>query len=839
LWITARNLNHTSKFFNFISFTEDQHVAQRTSLQTAMLYNYLKVSVRNFLKKRVYSAINVIGLSVGAAAALLIFLHVQYEYSFDKFIPGHENIYRMVEDRIYPDRRAYFTLIPAGFSLILPDEIPEVESTVRTFGTGAFNTVVRVGENTFSETYYIWADSTFFDVFPFKLLKGNKEKALRVSQTSILTESTARRLFGNADPIGKTITIGDQDHEVVGIMEDLPDNSHMKISALMPALDIDFLREPSYYVASSYTYLKLAPGTNPETVHQKMPGLVDKYAAGQIERELGVAYDKYIAAGNGYRYTLQSIANIHLESNRLNELRANGNLVTVRVLALVGILILVIAGINFVNLATARSAERAREVGVRKVLGSARKQLIAQFLSESFMMSVLSMSLALILLQILLGEFNEISQSNLQFDIIDNTSLMVAVICVTVAMGGLAGLYPAFYISQLKPVQVLKGKFHGSQRGTRLRNGLVLFQFTISVVLISATLTGYKQLRFLGAKTLGFDKENLLVIRHNSRSDTPDGIQAQLRQVRGVRNVGAGNSVPGGYFYGIPFRTQGSNEIFTPKVTDIDDYYAEALDLKLVAGRFFSPEFNDSLSLMINERAASSLGLQNPVGSTLTQNINPDTTISYTIIGIVKDFNFESLHSAIAPLVIMSAESDRGFQGTILVRLEKGNVAETMERIENVWKQIVPGAPFDYYFLDENLDTLYASESRSGELMLMFTIIAIVIACVGLFGLSAYTAHQRTKEIGVRKVLGASFGSILSLLSRDFVKLVVISMLLGCPVAWFLLTAWLESFAYRVPLGPSTFALAGVIVIAFTAVTASYQAIKSSLANPVNSLKEE
>jgi putative ABC transport system permease protein len=804
-----------------------------------MLHNYLKVSVRNFLKKRVYSAINVVGLSVGAAAALLIFLYVQYEYSYDKFIPGHENIYRMVEDRIYPDRKAYFTMIPNGFSLVLPEEVPEVVSTVRTFGSGAFNTVVRVGENVFSETYYIWADSTFFDVFPFKLIKGNKEKALRVSQTSILTESTAKRLFGDKDPIGQTITIGDEDHEVVGIMEDLPDNSHMKICALMPALDIDFLRQPSYYIASSYTYLRLTPGADPAAIDRKMPGLVDKYAAGQIERELGVAYDKYIAAGNGYRYYLQALTDIHLKSNRLNELRANGNITTTRVLAFVGILILVIAGINFVNLATARSAERAREVGIRKVLGSARKQLITQFLSESLMMSLLSMVLAIVLLQILLGQFNNISQSKLHFDASNNMPLLAAVVSVTLALGGLAGLYPAFYISRLKPVQILKGKFQTSSGGTTLRNTLVLFQFTVSIVLISATLAGYQQLTFLSGKRLGFDKENLLVIRHNSNGDASEGIQEQLRQVQGVKNVGAGNSVPGGYFYGIPFRTPGTTEIFTPKVTNINDTYAEALGLKLVDGRLFSAEFNDSLSLIINQRAVLSLGLEEPVGSILTQNVNPETTISYTIVGVVEDFNFESLHSEIAPLVIMSTETDQNFQGTIVLKLENGNLMETMKRVEARWKEVVPGAPFDFFFLDENLNNLYASESRSGQLLLMFTMIAIVIACVGLFGLSAYTAHQRTKEIGVRKVLGASVGSIVALLSRDFVKLVLISMLLGCPIAWFMVKEWLESFAYRIPLGLSTFGWAGLIVLAFTCITVSYQAITSSLANPVNSLKEE
>jgi putative ABC transport system permease protein len=804
-----------------------------------MLYNYLKVSIRNFFKKKVYSAINVIGLSVGAAAALLIFLYVQYELSYDRFVPGHENIYRLVEDRIYPDRRAYFTLTPSGFSTMLPTELPEVEATVRTFGGGAFNTVVRVGDNTFSETYFIWADSSFFDVFAFDLVKGNVKEVLRDSKTAILSQSTAKRLFGDSDPIGQSIRLGDEDHEVVAIMEDLPDNSHMKINALMPALDIGFIREPNYYVASSYTYLKLAAGTRPETIDEKMPALVDKYAAGQIERELGVAYDKYIAAGNGYRYTLQSLSDIHLHSNRLNEIRPNGNITTVQVLAFVGILILVIAGINFVNLTTARSTERAREVGIRKVMGSAKLQLITQFLSESTMMSLVSMLLAIVILQILLGQFNTILQTQLQFDLLLNPALLIAVVGLVLVFGGMAGLYPAFYISRLKPVQVLKGKFQNSSSGTALRNTLVLFQFTVSVILISATLTGYQQLKYLSSISLGFEKENILVIQHNTQAKAAEGILEQLRQAPGVMHAAGGASIPGGYFYGIPFRTQGSNEIFTPKVTNIDDHYAQALDLKLVAGRLFSSEFNDSLSLIINQRAALSLGLEDPVGSVLTHNANPETAVAYTIVGVVEDFNFESLRSTIAPLVIMSTEAEQNFLGNIVLRLSKGDLPETMARIEARWKEIAPGEPFDYNFLDESLNQQYAGESRSGQLLLMFTLIAIVIACVGLFGLSAYTAHQRTKEIGVRKVLGASVGSIVGLLSRDFLKLVAIATVLGSPVAWLLVRSWLSSFAYRVPLGVTTFAVAALIVLAFTIVTVSYQAITSSLANPVNSLKEE
>lgn len=806
---------------------------------TLMLLNYLKIAFRTLINKKVYSFINILGLSVGAAASLIIFLYVQGELSYDKFFADHKRIYRVVEDRIYPDRIAHFAMIPSGFSDVIQEEIPEVEASTRLIGFPNFASVVRYEDNVFSEHYFFSADSNFFDVFPFQLLEGNKTDVLRHPNTIVLTASTAAKYFGSEDPMGKVIELDGQNLEVVGIIEDVPENSHMKFDALGPAIGVDFLAEPNYYIAGTYTYVKLAEDANAVSAESKIPTLVDKYAAGQIERDLGISYQKYIADGNGYKYLLQPLSDIHLHSNRTNEIQANGNRTLVNTLSFIGLLILIIAGINFINLATARSAERAKEVGVRKVLGSKKSQLIGQFLSESFLISALSVVIAIVIVQLSVGYFNTIAQKQLYLNLTDNPIVLGALLTMALILGLIAGLYPAFYISALKPAAVLKGKFKSSSKGNLMRNGLVVFQFTMSIILISATLVVYDQLNYIQSKSLGFEKENLVVINHNSQGEESHALQQELSQLTGIQSIGAGNAVPGGYFFGMQFRLPGTSEIFTPKGMTADDNFATTLNLNIIEGRSFSKSFNDSLSVIINEKAVRAMNLDSPVGTVLLNNADPNTPVPYTIVGVVEDFNFESLHTEIAPLIVMSTEGQLNFQSVLIARLNNDDVTQTIGSLESKWKELMPNAPFIYSFMDSQLDNLYKSEQASGKLMTTFALIAIIIACVGLFGLAAYTANQRTKEIGVRKVLGATVVSIVSLLSKDFAKLVILSLLLGAPLAWLLMSEWLQTFAYRITLSVNTFLLAGAIVSLFTIVTISYQSLNAATSNPVNSLKDE
>lgn len=802
-----------------------------------MLANYLTIAFRNLLRKRIFTAINVIGLSVGVASSLIIFLYVQEELSYDKFLPEYERTYRMVEERIYPDRLAHFAMIPSGFATVLTDEIPEVEAATRLVGFPNFATNVKYGDNVYSENYFFSADSNFFDLFPFRILKGNPERVLRHGNTIVLTESTATKYFGEEDPIGKSLEIFGNPLEVIAVMEDVPPNSHMKFDALTPASGIDFVREINFYIAGTFTYVRLAKGANPKTVEDKMPPVVEKYVAGQIERDLGVSYKKYIADGNGYTFLLQPLGDIHLKSHRINEIQTNGSSTAVNALIFICILILVIAGINFINLATARSSERAREVGVRKVLGSLRKQLVVQFLTEALVISLASMLVAVAVVQGSLAYFNASYQKSLTLS--GNAWALIALVGATLALGLASGLYPAFYISALKPVAMLKGKFHSSKAGNLLRNGLVIFQFTISVVLISATVIVFDQLAFMNGKSLGFTKEDLVVIEHNSNRKESMALQERLRAVPGVSRVGSGSTAPGGYYYGIIYKQQGSEEAFTPKGFNADDNYFEAMGIRFVEGRPFGPEYNDSLSIVINQRAVKALNLSSPIGSVLINNANPTTPVTYTVVGVVEDYNYESLHLEVAPLVIMSTESSYSFQSVLVARVEAERREAALSGMQAVWKELVPNAPFNYSFLDSRLDKLYASENASGSLLTTFTFIAIIVACVGLFGLTAYTANQRTKEISIRKVLGASALGIVRLLSHDFALLVLIALLLGAPLAWYLTGEWLQTFAFRISLGPKPFVVAGIIVALFTAVTISYHAIKSALVNPAETLKED
>lgn len=801
-----------------------------------MLSNYLKIAFRNLVRNKIFTVINVVGLSVGVASSLIIFLYVQEELSYDKFFPGHERLYRMVEERKYPDRLAHFTMIPPGYATVLADEIPEVEAATRLVGFPNFNTNVRYKDNIFSENYFFSADSNFFDLFPFRLIKGNRDKVLRHGTYIVLTESTAKKYFGDEEPMGKPLEIFGIKLEVNGVMEDIPANSHLRFDALTSASGIDFVRNPNFYIAGTFTYLRLRPGASPAAVEQKMPALVEKYVAGEIERDTGIAYKKYIADGNGYTFLLQPLADIHLKSQRLNEIKANGSATAVSVLIFICLLILIIAGINFVNLSTARSTERAREVGVRKVLGSLRRQLMAQFLSESLLISVLSMAIAVVVVEVSLTYFNATYNKHLFLG--GNLSAIAILVFATLVLGLASGLYPAFYISALKPVQVLKGKFQRSAAGNLLRNGLVIFQFTISVILISATLVVYDQLEYLDSKSLGFEKENLVVTEHNSNRNESEALQGRLRTIPGVVSVGSGSSVPGGYYYGVLFKQPGSEGVFTPKGFNADDHYFEAMGIHVIDGRAFGPEFDDSLSVVVNQRAVKALGLTNPVGARLINNPTPTTAVTYTIVGVVEDYNFENLRLEVAPLVIMSTESSFSFQSVVLARIESSRFEPAIAQMQEIWKEMFPNEPFNYNFLDSRLARLYASEQASGSLLTTFTLIAIIVACVGLFGLTAYTANQRTKEISIRKVLGATAAGIVRLLCRDFALLVVIALAIGAPVAWYLLDQWLQTFAFRISLGVKPFLFAGVIVGIFTMITISYQAIRSALVNPAETLKE-
>ncbi len=807
-----------------------------------MIKNYFKIAFRSLLKNKAYTIINILGLTVGLACCILILLHVQDELSYDEFLEGKDNIYRVALERVYPDHTSYYAIIPSGFSEAFAEEIPGVEASTRLLGFPNFTNIVEYNEKVFEENYVFFADSNFFRIFEFELLQGDKNTILKNPNTVIVTQSAAQKYFGNENPVGKTLEINDNETAVVGVMQDVPDNSHIKFDFLSSSTNLGFIQQPNYTGFSSYTYIKLKSGTTAREVERSIPDVVEKYASGQIERELGISFSEYKAAGNGYNYFLQPITDIHLHSNLQSEIKPNGSIVYVYIFISIALLILIIACINFVNLATARSAERAREVGVRKVMGSDRSQLIRQFLAESVFISFISLVMAIGVIQIILPVFNILAGKELVIDLFGSALIGPSLLLFAIIVGLLAGIYPAFYISSMKPVEVLKGKFQSNSKGRWLRNGLVVFQFAISIILISGTLVVDSQMDYIREKRLGFDKENVLVVENFNNLQQPESFKQQVKNIAAVRSVGATGTMPGDNFFGIQFRQPGDQDILTTKGLTVDDHFIETMGIKLLEGMSFAEGIDDSLHIILNESAVRALGIESPVGATLnsTRNVNNEqVTINFTVIGVAENFNFESLRTDITPLAILSSESALGFENFLTVRLAGPGFNETIEQIENLWAGMLPDRPFSYTFLDSDLEKMYESERVSAKIFAVFSVLAIIIACVGLFGLAAYTAYQRTKEIGVRKVLGASVPNIVLLLSKDFARLVGWAFLIAAPIAYLVMENWLQNFAFRIELGITIFLISGLIALLVALLTVSFQAISAAVTNPVNSLRSE
>ncbi|HSF52477.1 MAG TPA: ABC transporter permease [Algoriphagus sp.] len=807
-----------------------------------MFKNYLKIAYRNLIKNRVYTAINIFGLTLGLTCCILIFLQVKDELGYDKFWKDHELVYRVALERIYPDHINLYAIIPDGFAEVFKNEIPEVEDATRLFGSGDFANTIELEEDIYEEKLLVFADSNFFEIFPMVLVAGDVKTALYKTNAVVLSEKIANKYFGSTEVVGKAFKINGQDVEVTGVMEDLPVNSHLSFEILGTTAGQPFNQEPTYASFSAMTYIKIGANAAPQSVEAAIPPLVKKYAAGDIERNTGVNYDDYTAAGNGYRYFLQPLADIHLTSQLQAEMKANGNIRYVYIFISIAFFILLIASVNFINLATARSAERAREVGVRKAMGSDRGQLIAQFLLEAVVLVVISLALSTILVGLTLPYFNGMAQKELTLSFDKVISLLPWLVGMGVFVALVAGYYPAFQISKMQAVQIMKGKLASSKKGQLLRNGLVVFQFTISIILIAGTLIIDRQIKFIQTKNLGFQRENVLVVERFGQLENPQTFREEVKKIPGVLNAGAGSQMPGNSFFGIQFTAEGNSEVMTGKGFAADDFFLEALKIKIKEGRSFGDEFNDSTSVILNQAAVQAFGLQNPIGSKIYNSTNIDgelVNIAYTVVGLTDDFHFESLHLPITPLAIFSTESAVGFQAFLALNISGENPQQTLAEVEALWGKFGKNHPFTFSFLENDLNNLYTSEQVSGKILTSFSILAIVIACIGLFGLAAYTAYQKTKEIGVRKVLGASTSNLVWMLTTNFSILVFVAFLIGAPISYWAMREWLQTFAYQTELNPLIFLLAGLITMAIALLTVSYQAFSAARANPVNSLKSE
>ena len=807
-----------------------------------MLQNYLRVALRTLRKQKFYAFLNIFGLALGITCCLLITLYVADELSYDRFHQKADRIYRINTDLKFGGQESQFAVnsAPIGFALVR--DYPQVEQAVRFRYRGSF--LVKREVQNFKEENAVFADSTLFDVFTLPLVTGNPKAALARPNTVVISESAAKRHFGRENPVGKTLTFDNTDrYEVTAVMRDMPRNGHFRYDFFLSMSSLGESKEDNWVSFNFNTYLLLRRGNTPQQVESHFRDVVVKYIAPQVKALMNInSMEAFEKSGNYLRFSLMPLTDIHLHSDRVAELAPNGNVLYVYIFGVVAGFILLIACVNFMNLATARSAGRAKEVGVRKVLGSERSSLIGQFLTESTLMSVLAFALAILGVALLLPFFNQLAGKDIGLPF-GSWWVVPALAAGAVVVGLLAGSYPAFFLSAFQPVQVLKGKVQAGMRGGWLRNALVVFQFATSIILIIGTVVVYRQLNYIQTKKLGFNKDQVLIIQDAYALN--QGVQAFRDEM--LRQPGVTSGTVSG-FLPIP-SSRNENPLFPEGVIEqdravsmqnwqVDHDYLKTMGMELAAGRGFDRQFaTDSTAVVINETAARLLGYANPVGKRLSriEDFVNKKTSTYTIIGVVKNFHYESLRQTVGALAMMLGKST----GNVSFRLQSADVPAVIGAAEARWKSMAPGQPFNYSFLDSEFDKMYRAEQRIGHIAVAFAVLAITIACLGLFGLAAFTAEQRTKEIGIRKVLGASVPGIVALLSKDFLRLVLVSFVLSAPLAWWAMHVWLQSFAFKAGVSWWIFAGAAAGALLIALLTVSFQSIKAALTNPVKSLRSE
>lgn len=820
--------------------------------------HYFKIIFRTLLKRKAFTLINLFGLATGMAVCLLLVLYIQNELGYDNFQERGDQIYRLALERKYPGRSAFIGKIPQSIGQAVKKEFPEVLESTRVLNLSNNDGVkVTIGEKSFVEKGALMADSNFFRVFTGNFLEGDVNTALQKPGTVVLTESIAKKYFGSLENVmGKQIMIDEsQKYIVSGVCKDWPEKSHFRFNILTTTSGNNYLNDLQYVYFGPYDYLLLNKNAFATTLEAKLPLIVDKYVSGTIARLFGEPYDKFIAEGNGYRYFLQPIKKIHLNSELEDELRPTVSIRTIVLFSAIAVFILFLACVNFINLSTALSVERAREVGIRKTFGSRKTQLIWQFLSESILFSFASMLIALLLVSLLTPLLNKISGDELSFNYFLSSSKLFLLFAFSILVGVVAGLYPAFVLSSFDPIMVLKGRFKSNRRGVALRNGLVIFQFSISVILIICTFVVNSQMQYVLGDRLGFKKDHIISVErvwqlNNSisgiRVDKRQAFLDEVSKIAGVENITKCSGLPGEDESGGggTWVALDNNASRTDRMMQVDNNYFKLLELQLKEGRFFSNQYaTDSLGIILNEQAAKDFGLKSPVGARLIckepyiNSTDGKEQNIFTVIGVIKDFHYQSLHKKIAPLVIIN--SNKFGWGSTGISIQGNHFKTTLAAIQKTWTHFDPKHDFRFSFLDQDIAALYKSEQSQQKIFTIFSLLAIVIACIGLLGLATYSTLQRTKEIGIRKVLGADTQNIIFILSKDFLKLVIIATLIAFPVAWWAMHSWLQDFAYRIDISWWIFLLAGSIATLIAIFTISFQAIKAAVANPVKSLRTE
>jgi putative ABC transport system permease protein len=834
-----------------------------------MLRNYLKIAWRNIRRDKVSSVINIAGLAIGLTCMIFIVLYVQDELHFDRCFKDVQRIYQVNLEGNLGGQSVSGAFTPPPLGSALHSDFPEIISYTRICRPN--HEIIRPGEvqagarsslaaaNAFTEKD-LWAvDSNFLEVFNFPMAEGDPRSCLTKFHSVVLTERSAIKYFGNTHAIGKTLVFDDYPDPfvVTAVLHDLPASSSLQFAMLMPVRDFPLITHFSwswvFCAMSTYVVLNDKVAQDPAAVERleaKFPDMVKRRAVKAFNR-IGQPFDEFIRKGGIWNFHLQPLTEVHLHSKALqNPLTNAGDIKYVYIFSCIGLFIIVLACVNFMNLSTAQAMRRAREVGVRKVLGSLRGQLMQQFLAEALLYSAISTFLALLLVSMLMPLFNSVSGKDLHFPDLLSHGIWAFVLLMSFITGILAGSYPAFYLTSFQPVQVLKGSSNLSWRnsGNKLvRSGLVVFQFTVSIALIICTILVFEQLQFTRNKDLGLKRDNVMILPNIEKlQGGSEVLRQEMAKIPGVDRVTISTGVPANDFtdftdFYVPQANGGSE----PLVKDIplssfivDEDFIPALHLKMAKGRNFSKDYSDSASVIINETTANRIGWKDPLGKLLKY---PGGGQTFSVIGVVQDFNLASLKDTIKPFALFNVASKSNNNGIsfAILSLHAGNPEQVVHSVESTWKALAPGVPFEYSFLDKDFEALYRSEQQMGTVFSVFTLLSIFVACLGLFGLSVFTAERRIKEIGIRKILGASVSSVVSLLSKDFIILVILSAVIAFPIAWWTMSKWLETFAYRISIDWWTFVLVGLLAIAIALVTVSFQAIKAAMANPVTNLRAE
>jgi len=810
-----------------------------------MFKNYLKVALRNLWKNKAFSAINIVGLSAGLAVCLLIVLYVKDELSYDKYNAQSENIYRIDADIFFNGTQFTSAVSPAPLVPTLKKDYPQIVQYVRL--RNFRDMLVKKDNQNIQNHNAVFADSTFFQVFSIPMIAGNRLTALNEPNSMVIDETTAKKYFNSSDVVGKTLYVDNSVNcKITGVIKDFPSQSHFHFNFIRPMHDT-YHDDQGDWLSNNYaSYVLVRPGVTQAALQNKVNATINNYLAKQLEQVLHTSANDMNKSGNHFLYPVISLTDIHLHSNKSYEFEANGNVAYVYIFSVIAIFILLIACVNFMNLSTARSSNRAKEVGIRKVAGSLRSNLIVQFLTESVLMSFFSLLLALGIAGLLLPLFNQLAGKEMSVFTLFSSWLLPVLIAFIIVVGCIAGSYPAFYLSSFQPVQVLKGSIAKGFKSSWLRSGLVVFQFFISITLIIGTIVIYNQLNYIRSREIGYNRDQVLVISNTYVLDKQiKTFRQEMLKISGVQSAAIAGSLPTetGHDQNGWFKDPTLDAKQVTIMTDfyVDQNYIPTMGMRMSAGRNFSLDFpTDSSAVIINETAAKLLGFKNPLNETLYRPYGNSggggfKSKPFHIIGVVKDFNFSTMHDKVGPLIIELGEN----YGRVAMRINTKNIPALIGHVENKWKSMAPGQPFSYTFLDADFNKMYNAEKRTGKLFITFAVFAIFIACLGLFGLVTYAAEQRIKEIGIRRVLGASVSEIVTMISKDFVKLVLIAFVIAFPIAWWMMNKWLQSFAYRINISWWVFALAGLLTIAIALITVSFQAIKAAIANPVKSLRTE